>query len=529
MIALAVALVLTPLAMVTPVAAQVGNAPDIEWETLESGISFFGAVAATQDGGVVTVSQTTTRTSDGRFLYDALVVKYASDGTELWRTTLSENDRDIVWDITETSDGDIVITGYTVAQTADGTSTQLDGWVVRLDASGTELWSRTYTADTTAERSDGFRGVTATSDGGVVLAGVTRTATNDDDAWVVKLDTSGDVVWSTTAGGEGFDQAVDVEALSDDSVVFYGSKQVETDSGLFQTKPWLVRVDATGNILWQQTYDFPLGFFAPQPLAVTSDDRLAVLSSQIDQSTFNRDVRVVTFDSDGVVQWSQTYGDDFVDSAFDIGRSIIGTSDGGFAFTGSTPEPLPTSSSAEPDMWVVKLDSTGGVEWSEIYGDLYRDSPFFDAGFSIAEMTDGGYAVKGQTTTEESGFEPWLVKLEALETTIPAEVDVLPGSEENPVELDRPGRLPVAILGSAEFDVTTIDTSSLAVEGVAPVRVTTDDVNEDGYADLVLFVEVETLVDAGVLTESTTELVVTGELTDGTPIEGADSVTPLVT
>jgi hypothetical protein len=49
-------------------------------------------------------------------------------------------------------------------------------------------------------------------------------------------------------------------------------------------------------------------------------------------------------------------------------------------------------------------------------------------------------------------------------------------------------------------------------------------VNEDGYTDLVVFVEVVALTDAGILNESTTELVVISELTDDTPIEGANSV-----
>jgi hypothetical protein len=116
-------------------------------------------------------------------------------------------------------------------------------------------------------------------------------------------------------------------------------------------------------------------------------------------------------------------------------------------------------------------------------------------------------------------------------------IDVKPGSFPNSVNLGDQGLLPVAILGSATLDVTHIDPSTIVIGGVnlatrgsakAPkLAYSIADVNGDGVPDMMLFFSIPTLVDAGVLTQSTPALTVTGNLLsayDGTGFFGTDSV-----
>jgi hypothetical protein len=113
-------------------------------------------------------------------------------------------------------------------------------------------------------------------------------------------------------------------------------------------------------------------------------------------------------------------------------------------------------------------------------------------------------------------------------------VDIRPGSDENSVSAAEQGLLPVAILGSNDLDVTTIDPSTLQLAGVdlalrgsarrPQLAYSFEDVNRDGFTDLVAFFGVPDLVSAGVLTPSTIALTITGALTDASPIQGADSV-----
>lgn len=109
-------------------------------------------------------------------------------------------------------------------------------------------------------------------------------------------------------------------------------------------------------------------------------------------------------------------------------------------------------------------------------------------------------------------------------------VDIKPGSYPNPLNVTSKGVVPVAILGSSSFDVTTIDPATVKLEGVSALRWSVEDVAPaDGYPDLVLHFDTQELVAAlgSVQDGDVVALTVTGNLnamSGGTPIQGEDSV-----
>ena len=116
----------------------------------------------------------------------------------------------------------------------------------------------------------------------------------------------------------------------------------------------------------------------------------------------------------------------------------------------------------------------------------------------------------------------------------PVRIDIKPGSATNPVNLKSHGHLRVAVLGGPALDVRRIDATTIMLAGVAVDRrgprkaprlaVSIDDVNRDGHPDLIAVFEIEDLVDGGALTGATTALTLSASLTDGTQIQGTDSV-----
>ncbi len=101
--------------------------------------------------------------------------------------------------------------------------------------------------------------------------------------------------------------------------------------------------------------------------------------------------------------WSQTYGVTG-GSDTDIGHSVVETSDGGFALAGHT-KPVDTYDSQG---WLIKTDGYGNMVWNQTYGGAKGDQAL-----SMVEVSDGGFALVGHTTSFTESDDFWLVKTDA--------------------------------------------------------------------------------------------------------------------
>jgi len=99
--------------------------------------------------------------------------------------------------------------------------------------------------------------------------------------------------------------------------------------------------------------------------------------------------------------WSQTYGG----TGGDLAYSLVETSDGGFALAGETY----SFDVGQGDFWLVKTDENGNAEWNQTYG-----GKSIDIARSLVETSDGGFALAGKTTSFGAGSSDfWLVKTDA--------------------------------------------------------------------------------------------------------------------
>jgi len=113
------------------------------------------------------------------------------------------------------------------------------------------------------------------------------------------------------------------------------------------------------------------------------------------------DVYVVKLDANGNLQWTKTIGGPEIEA----GKSLIQTSDGGYAIAGTTN----SFGAGKADVYVVKLDTNGNLQWTKTIG-----GPKDDRGFSLIQTSDGGYAIAGSTTSFGAGeADIYVVKLDA--------------------------------------------------------------------------------------------------------------------
>lgn len=158
-----------------------------------------------------------------------------------------------------------------------------------------------------------------------------------------------------------------------------------------------INVAATEPERWQQTIGGTDDDGALS-LIQTSDGGYALVGYTRSYGAGEDDFWLVKVDSSGKMQWNQTYGGAESDIAF----SLLETSDGGYAFAGSTC----SFGAGNHDSWLVKTDASGNMQWNQTYGGTGSD-----IASSLIETSDGGYALAGYTYSngaEKSDL--WLVK-----------------------------------------------------------------------------------------------------------------------
>jgi len=347
------------------------------------------SVAQTSDGGYIVVGRTE---SFGAGLTDVYLVKTDATGDTIWTRTYggSDSDDNEGSSVAQTSDGGYIISGMTYSFGVGG-----DVYLVKTDAMGDTIWTRTYGGSDY----DGGFSVAQTSDGGYIIAGYTRSfGAGEEDVYLVKTDSLGDTIWTRTYGGSDDDHGYSVAQTSDGGYIVAGYTE---SFGAGSWDVYLVKTDAVGDTIWTRTYggsDWDEGYSVAQ----TSDGGYIVAGVyDYDWEAETGDVYLVKTDAVGDTIWTRTYGG----SGSDAGFSVAQTSDGGYIISGMT-----YSFGAGGDVYLVKTDSVGDTIWTRIYG-----GSSMDWGNSVAQTSDGGYIVAGMTESFGAGsWDVYLVKTDSL-------------------------------------------------------------------------------------------------------------------
>jgi hypothetical protein len=199
-------------------------------------------------------------------------------------------------------------------------------------------WQKTYGGT----KDDVGLSVEQTSDGGYIIAGSTK----GPDVYLVKTDASGNLLWQKTYGGGGYDIGYSVKQTSDGGYIIAG---MTSSFGVGGVDVYLVKTDASGNLLWQKTYGGG-GYDIGNSVQQTSDDGY-VIAGSISFGAGDLDVYLLKTDSSGKQLWQRNYGG----AGYDIGNSVQQTSDGGYIIAGSTS----SFGSAIRYVYLVKTDASG--------------------------------------------------------------------------------------------------------------------------------------------------------------------------
>ncbi|GAB3713817.1 hypothetical protein GCM10027592_53320 [Spirosoma flavus] len=425
------ALQLSLLGLVWLLSGLSAQAQTLLWQKTLGGTQtdYATALTSTNDGGMVIAGYTSSTDGDVTGQHgggDFWVVKLDAQGNLLWQKTLGGTQSEVPWAIKATSDGGVVVAGYTQSTDGDVTGNKgtSDFWVVKLDAQGNLLWQKTLGGTGI----DQAYGLTTTSDEGVVVAGYTQ-STNGDvtgtrgnrDFWVVKLDAQGNLLWQKTLGGTGSDAASGITTTSDGGLVVVGYTSSTNGDVTGQhggADFWVVKLDAQGNLLWQKTLG-GTGYDYASSIATSSDGGLVVagtIESTNGDVTGNHgdyDMWVVKLDAQGSLLWQKTLGG----SDYDESYALTATGDGGYVVAGNvySTDGDVTGNHGDSDSWVAKLDAQGNLLWQKALGGSDDDEAFgvMPSGDRDLVVVGDAYSNDGDVTGHQGRSDFWIVKLRA--------------------------------------------------------------------------------------------------------------------
>jgi arginine repressor len=300
------------------------------------------SIIQSSDGGFVVAGNTR---SFGAGVSDIYVVKLDNGGNVLWTKTIGGSSNDGARSIIQSSDGGFVVAGWTNSFGAGG----YDMYIVKIDGSGNVAWTKTIGGS----GNDYAYSIIQDLDGNYVVVGWGNSfGAGNNDIYVVKLDSSGNVVWTKTIGGSGDDGANSIIQSSDGAYVIAGHTNSFSSSYDF----YVVKIDSSGNVLWTKTIGGNL-YDQAHSIIQSSDGGYIVVGITQSFGAGGYDVYVAKIDSSGNVLWTKTIGGGSADVAMSITRS----SDGGFAIAGYTQ----SFGAGLYDIYVMKTGPLVDICWSQ--------------------------------------------------------------------------------------------------------------------------------------------------------------------
>ncbi|MCC1483319.1 hypothetical protein [Winogradskyella immobilis] len=415
------------------------SSPDITNGTIDFSITLGGSlndsaqsVINTTDGGYAILGFT--QSIDGDVSdkqnenFDYWVLKFDAQDQLQWSRTYGGSSDDRGQDIIQTQDGGYAIIGSSLSNDGDVSNNagMEDYWLVKLDASGAVSWQKSF----------GFQGndsgfsVIQTNDQGYLISGIldvsasggqgnsSRTSNRHagGEYWAIRLNASGDMLWSKFFGGSFTDMPEGIVETDDNGFIIVGgsdSFDIDITNNLGSYDFWIIKISDVGDLLWEKSFG---GDEIDQARAIvkSGDGNFVIAgdtrsnSNDVSNNNGAADLWLIKISPEGELIWERTIGG----SSFDVSRSIKRTRDNGFILAGSSrsSDIDVSENKGQNDAWVLKVDSNGNLQWERSIG-----GSNIDFAYGIAELNDNTIVVVGDTAsndqdiTENRGFTDMLL------------------------------------------------------------------------------------------------------------------------
>jgi len=354
--------------------------------------------------------------ADGGYLATGQTNRTEDYNYDLWLIKTNLNG-DTLW--TRQYGESLYEVGYNIIQTAENGYLVIgstfdhdtgfsDAYLVKTDSVGATLWTRKYGYEIGSEDS---KSIIQTDDGYLFTGYKSTEDFNGKDVWLVKINSQGDTLWTQTYGGGGWEEGSSLINTVDGGFLIAGTT---TSFGAGYPDYWLIKTDSEGDTLWTRTYG-GTAYDDGKSVIQTTDGGYLVAGHTYSFGAGLWDIWLIKTDSQGDTLWTRTYGGSETDLAYHVIQSV----DGGYLVVGSTQ----SFGAGSRDAWLIKTDSLGNTLWTRTYGGAE-----WDEGWSLIETADDGYLVAGTSGSWSQSFNLWLIKTDTEGNTTEVSIKETPGS-----------------------------------------------------------------------------------------------------
>lgn len=317
---------------------RIDNVGNLVWQKTYGGINQEAAkdVQQTFDGGFIISGSSN---SFGIGLNDAYLMKLDSIGVIEWSKVIGTTSSESAFSVQQTPDS-----GYIFGAVTNGfNGSNTDIFLIKTNGYGDTLWTRVL-GDNATQTGTALR---LTNDGGFVITG--QSGLFGNRVYVLKTDSLGNPQWSREYGGSILDSGQDIKNTSDGGYVITGS----TCFGSGNNDVYLIKTDSIGDVLWSKTYggpDYENGLSVEQ-----TNDGGFIVTGRTTPIPGGYNIYIIKTDWLGDTLWTKTIDGG---TSTNGGCSVIETSDSGFIIA-SDGEFIPSNSY---DIFLIKTDSVGALD-----------------------------------------------------------------------------------------------------------------------------------------------------------------------
>lgn len=385
------------------------------------------------------------------FLQFFIQISLAQAPTILWQKSFGGSYYDKAQSVIELNDGGYLIAGNSQSSNQDLSFNhgQFDWWIIRLNNTGNIVWKKTLGG----MGYDYLHQAIKTPDGKFLCVGETQSNNGDItgfigqiDFWVVEIDLSGNIIWKKCYGGTGIDRAYSACTTDDGNMIIAGM----TESGLPHIQNnhgvsdyLIMKIDLQGNVLWQKTYG---GSNVDECKSIKkSGDGGYILSGNSSSANGDRtsnkgelDVWIVKINANGILQWQANFGG----SNSDYANAIMEDSEGNIMVAGETYSTDMDASENHNigmtrDYFILKLSAQGQKLWTKCYGgsDNEYARGIIETSGKEYVIVGESYSNNGQAPNNKGSADFWLIKVNPIDGSLIWEKKYGSGGHDEPNDM----------------------------------------------------------------------------------------------